>query len=149
MFRGLYRLLVAAGDWRPRDFLLGVVAAELVALMAVVSLGFATFAAYTHFAASEGPVFAALVISVSYGMVAIIAGIVLARWHARTSHHEARAPAAPEDLELLLRSLGEAGNAQDQAALIAALRLGRDLTPMELLAVSLIGGFFAGRRAGK
>jgi len=29
------------------------------------------------------------------------------------------------------------------------LRVGRDLSPMELLAVSLISGFFAGRGASK
>jgi hypothetical protein len=49
----------------------------------------------------------------------------------------------------LLQSLSAAGAPQDQKALIAALRVGRDLSPMELLAVSLISGFFAGRGASK
>ena len=55
----------------------------------------------------------------------------------------------PENLEALLQSLAAAGTPQDQMALIAALRVGRDLSPMELLAISLISGFFAGRTAGK
>lgn len=32
MFRGLYRFLVAAADWEPRDFLIGATGAEVVAL---------------------------------------------------------------------------------------------------------------------
>lgn len=149
MFRGLYRLLVTAADWQPRDFLIGVVAAELVAILAIISLGFGTFAAYTHLSTSGGPVFAALVLSGAYGAIAIIAGVALARWRARSSHHAAAPPVAPENVEFLLQSLAAAGTQQDQAAVIAALRLARDLSPMELLAVSLVGGFFAGRKVGK
>lgn len=148
MLRGLYRLLLAAADWRPRDFLLGIVAAELVALCAGVSLGFGTFAAYMHLSASEGPVFAAVMISAVYGLVAIAAGLALARWHARSPRHRPAAPEPSVNLEALLQSLSAAGTPQDQMALIAALQLGRDLTPMELLILSLVRGFIAGRKAG-
>jgi hypothetical protein len=141
MFGGLYRLVGAVADWRPRDFLIGMVAAEAVALLAVVSLGFGIFAAFTHLAATQGTVHAALVISGSAAVVAAIAGFALARWQAGEP--------PPDSLEVLLKSLTAAGTQQDQAALISALRLGRDLTPMELLAVSLVSGFFAGRKAGK
>jgi hypothetical protein len=148
MFRGLHRLMVAAADWQPRDFLIGAIGAEVVALFAAVSLGFGTLAVYTHLSASEGHVFAAAVISAAYGAVAIIAGVALARWHHRSSRPPAAAPAPPENLEALLQSLAAAGTPQDQMALIAALQVGRNLSPMELLVISLIGGFFAGRRAG-
>ncbi|MCZ8147590.1 MAG: hypothetical protein O9325_07055 [Roseomonas sp.] len=149
MFRGLHRLMVAAADWHPRNLLIGAIGAEVVMLFAAVSLGFGTFAAYTHLSASEGPVFAAVVISAAYGVVAIISGVALARWHGRSSRSRSAASAPPENLEALLQSLAAAGAPQDQTALIAALRAGRDLAPMELLAISLISGFFAGRRAGK
>jgi hypothetical protein len=87
------------------------------------------------------------VISVAYGVVAVIAGVALARWHERSSRPTPAASAPPENLEALLQSLTTASAPQDQNALVAALRVGRDLSPMELLAVSLISGFFAGRGA--
>jgi len=34
-------------------------------------------------------------------------------------------------------------------ALIATLLVGRDLSPMELIGISLVSGFFAPRKAGK
>jgi hypothetical protein len=147
MFRGLHRLMISAADWHPRDFMIGAIGAELVTLFTIICLGFGTFAAYTHFSASQGPVFAAIMISATYGVVAVICGVALMRWHDRSSRPAAAAPA--ENLEALLQSLSAAGAPQDQKALIAALRVGRDLSPMELLAVSLISGFFAGRGASK
>lgn len=135
MFRGLHRLLVAAAEWHPRDFLIRAVGIELVMLFAAVSLGFTTFAAYTHLSASEGPFFAAAVISAAYGTVATIGGIVLARWHAGPSSHRPTGAVPPEGLEALLQSLAAGGTRQDKMALIAALQLGRALSPMELLAM--------------
>lgn len=137
--------MVAAAAWQPRDFLIGTIGAEVVTLLSTVCLGFGTFAAYMQLSAVEGPVFAALVISVAYGVVAVIAGVALARWHARSTFPSSTAPAPPENLEALLQSLAAAGAPQDQTALIGALRVGRNLSPMELIAVSLISGFFAGR----
>ena len=149
MFRGLYRFMLASADWHPRDFLLGAIGVEVVTLFAFVCLGFGTFAAYMYLSASDGPVFAAVMISAAYGVVAVICGVALTRWHDRSSPPASAAPAPPENLEALLQSLSAAGAPQDQKALIAALRVGRDLSPMELLAVSLISGFFAGRGTSK
>jgi hypothetical protein len=147
MFRGLHRLMVAAADWQPRDFLIATIAAEVVTLFTIICLGFATFAAYMHLSASQGPVFAAIMISATYGVVAVICGVALMRWHERSSRPASAAPTPPENLEALLQSLSAAGAPQDHNALIAALRVGRDLSPMGLLAISLISGFFAGRGA--
>lgn len=147
MLRGLHRLLVAAADWQPRDFVIGVIGAELVTLFAAISLGFGTFAAYTHLSASQGPVFAASVICAAYGVIAVIGGAALARWHARSSRRRRPAPAPFGGLEPLLQPLGAAGTTQDPMLLIAALRGGRELSPMEILAISLISGFFSGRKA--
>ena len=77
MFRGLHRLLVAAADWQPRDFLIATIAAEVVTLFTIICLAFGTFAAYTHLSASEGPVFAAAVISAAYGAFAIMTAVVV------------------------------------------------------------------------
>jgi hypothetical protein len=149
MFRGLHRLLVAAADWQPRDFLIGAIAAEAVMLLAAVSLGFGTFAAYAHLSATQGAVFAAAVISAAYGVVAVIAGAALARWHAATSRDRPTSPPPAVNVEALLQSMAANGSAQDRMALIAALRVGRDVSATELLALSLISGFFAGRDPGK
>jgi hypothetical protein len=149
MFRGLHRLMIAAADWHPRDFMIGAIGAEVVTLFTIICLGFGTFAAYTHLSASQGVVFAAAMISVAYGVVAVICGVALMRWHEKSSRPASVAPAPPENLETLLQSLSAAGAPQDQKALVAALRVGRDLSPMELLAISLISGFFAGRGASK
>ncbi len=149
MFRGLHRLMSAAADWHPRDFMIGAIGAEVVTLFTIVCIGFGTFAAYMHLSASQGPVFAAAVISVVYGLVAVICGVALMRWHKRSSRPASAAQAPPENFETLLQSLSAVRTPQGQNALTAALRVGRDLSPMELLAVSLIGGFFAGRGASK
>ena len=63
---GLTGPLGAAAERRLRDFLLGVVAAAVVAL-SPVSLGFGTFAAYVQLRASEGRVVAALIVCAAYG----------------------------------------------------------------------------------
>ena len=47
----------------------------------------------------------------------------------------------------LLQSLAAAGAPQDQRALVAAIRLGRELSPMQLLALALVGGFIAGKNS--
>jgi hypothetical protein len=82
-------------------------------------------------------------------VVAVIAGVALTRWHDRSSPPAPAASAPPDNLEALLQSLTAASTPQDQKALIAALRVGRDLSPIELLAIALISGFFAGRTTGK
>ena len=61
----------------------------------------------------------------------------------------AAAPASPGDVDSLPHSLAAAGNPPDQLALVAAMRLGHELSPMQLLALALTGGFIAGRKPGK
>lgn len=152
MIRGLTGYLRAAAERRLRVFLLGVVAAAVVALFAAVSLGFGTFAAYVYLRASEGRVVAALIVCAAYGLLAItIWAIVATRWRAGRLRRVAAtsAPASPENVDSLLQSLAAANTPHDQLALVAAVRLGRELSPMQLLALALIGGFIAGRKLGK
>jgi Kef-type K+ transport system membrane component KefB len=146
MIRRLTGLLGASAERRLGDLLLGVAVAGMVALCAVVSLGFGTFAVYIYLRASQGRVVAALILCAAYGATAIaIWAIAMARRRARRSRLAPVAPAsAPvEDIDSLLRRLAAAGAEQEQLALAA--RLGRELSPMQLLALALVGGFIAGR----
>ena len=150
MIRWLTGFLGAAAERRLGDLLLGAAAAGAVALFAAVSLGFGTFAVYAYLRASQGRIVAALIVCAAYGLAAIaIWAIGMARRRARQSRLAAMAsPSAPvEDLDTLLLHLLAAGAQQDQLA--AAMRLGRELSPMQLFALALIGGFIAGKKLAK
>jgi hypothetical protein len=150
MIRWLTGLLSAAAERRLGDFLLGAAAvAGMVALFAAVSLGFGAFAIYAYLQASQGRVVAALIVCAAFGAAAIaICAITMARRRARRSRLAARASSARAgDIDSLLRHLAAAGAQQDQLALAA--RLARELSPMQLLALALAGGFIAGKKLAK
>ena len=152
MIRWLIGLLGAAAERGLGKLLLGVAAAGVVALFAAVSLGFGTFAVYVYLRASQGRVVAALIICAVYGVTAItIWAIGAARRRARRLRLAAMAPASAslEDIDWLLQYLVAAGAQQEQLALVAAMRLGRELSPMQLLALALVGGFIAGKNLAK
>ena len=150
MVRGLIGLLRAAIERRLRDFLLCVAAATVVAVFGAVSLGFGTFAAYIYLRASEGGVVSALIVCAAYGFVAITVGaICLARRRGGRLRRTAATSASPGTVDSLLQALAAAGTPQDPLVLDAAMRLGRALSPMQLVALALIGGFIAGRKPGK
>ena len=152
MIRWLIGLLGSAAERGLGKLLLGVAAAGVVGLFAAVSLGFGTFAVYVYLRASQGPVLAALIICAVYGVTAIaIWAIGAARRRARRLRLAAMASASAPvaDIDSLLRHLVAAGAQQDQLALAAAMRLGRELSPMQLLALALIGGFIAGKKLAK
>lgn len=151
MIRWLTGLGTAIAAGPLRDLMLGVGVAVVVAVFAAVSLGFGTFAVYLLLREGVGDAFAALIICAIY---AVIAGTICAaatrRRRARRLHRTATATPAPAtDIEQLIQSLNEAGISRDQGALIAAMRMGQELSPSQLLVVALIGGFIAGRRLGK
>lgn len=152
MIRRLIGLVGAAAEQRLSNFVLGVGTAAAVALFAALSLGFGTFAAYVYLRAWHGRVFAALIVCAAYGMLAIAIGAIgVARRRASRLRraNAASPPTSPEDVDLLLQYLGAANGLQGQSALLAATRLGRELSPMQLLVLALIGGFIAGRKLGK
>ncbi len=149
MIRWLTRILSGAAERCLGDLLIALAVAAAAALFAIVGLAFGTFAAYVHFAASEGPVVAAIIVGAFHGLLAVtICMIGLAR---RRSHRlrAATASASPGNVDQLLKSLTAAGAPLDQQATVAALQLGRELSPMQLLTLALIGGFIAGRKLGK
>jgi Kef-type K+ transport system membrane component KefB len=150
MIRWLTGLLGGAAERRLGDFLLGVAAAGAVALSAAISLGFGAFAVYAYLQASQGRVVAALIVCAAFGATAItIWAVAMARRRARRSRLAAMASASAsvEDLNSILRHLVTAGAQQDQLA--AAMRLGRELSPMQLFALALVGGFIAGKKLAK
>ena len=139
-----------AAERRLGDFLLGVAAAGVVALSAAISLGFGTFAVYAYLRASQGRVVAALIVCAAFGATAItIWAVGMARRRARRLRLAAMASASAsvEDLNSILQHLVAAGAQQDQLA--AAMRLGRELSPMQLFALALVGGFIAGKKLAK
>jgi Kef-type K+ transport system membrane component KefB len=150
MIRWLTGLLGGAAERRLSDFLLGVAASGAVALSAAISLGFGAFAVYAYLQASQGRVVAALIVCAAFGATAItIWAVAMARRRARRSRLAAMASASAsvEDLNSILRHLVAAGAQQDQLA--AAMRLGRELSPMQLFALALVGGFIAGKKLAK
>ena len=150
MIRWLTGFLGAAAERRLGDFLLGVAAAGVVALSAAISLGFGTFAVYAYLRASQGRVVAALIVCAAFGATAItIWAVAMARRRARRLRLAAMASASAsvEDLNSILQHLVAAGAKQDQLA--AAMRLGRELSPMQLFALALVGGFIAGKKLAK
>jgi hypothetical protein len=152
MIRRLIGLVGARAERRLSNFVLGVGAAAAVALFASVSLGFGTFAAYVYLRASQGRVVAALIVCAAYGMFAIAIWTIegARRRASRLRRADAASPPTSlENVDLLLQYLGAANGPQGQSALLAATRLGRELSPMQLLVLALIGGFIAGRKLGK
>jgi hypothetical protein len=90
MVRELIGLWGAAAERCLRGWLLGVVTATVAALFAVVSLGFATFAAYIQLRASTRTVVAALIVCTAYGLLAIaIWAVGVARSRATQSRRAA------------------------------------------------------------
>jgi hypothetical protein len=120
-------------------------------LSAAISLGFGTFAAYVYLRALEGPIVAALIVSVAYGLLAIAiwAMVAVRRRGGRLRRAAAApAPASRGNVASPTRYLLESDATQDQQSAIAAMRLVRDLSATQLLALALVGGFIAGRRIG-
>jgi hypothetical protein len=96
MFRGLIDILVVAAERDLRGFLLAVAAMAVVALCAAISLAFGTFAAYVYLRALQGPILAALIVSVAYGLLAIaIWAMVAARRRAGRLRRATAAPPPP------------------------------------------------------
>lgn len=146
MFRWVIGLVGATIEQRVRDSMLGIAVMIVGALFATVSLGFGTFGAYVYVSESEGPVVTALIMSATYGLLAIVIWAVwAARRRAAAGRRGAAAPANPGNVDWL-QSLAGAGTPEDQQALAAAMRLGRQLSPIQVLALALISGFIAGRK---
>jgi hypothetical protein len=153
MIHWLMSLLGALTERRFRDFSLGVGAVAVVALLGAVALGFGTLAAYVYFRASQGVVGATLIICFAYALLAILIGAVaMIRRRAERlvrSAASAPTPAASQNIDSFFQSMAEVGAPQDRQALLAALQLGRGLSPLQLITIALVGGFIVGRKLGK
>jgi hypothetical protein len=150
MIGRLTGLLGRAAEQSLQAVMLRLIVAMSIALFAAISLGFGTFAAYGCLRGLLGGSVAALIICLAFGLVAVTIWVV---WTARG--RQARrgvapaAPAAPApvgSVTSLLQSLAEAAAPQDREVMAAAARLGRELSPFQLLALAVIGGFIVGRK---
>lgn len=152
MAHKLFCLLNGAIRRRLRGFLLGAVVAALGAVFAAISLGFGALAAYVQLSAMEGRSGGALIVCGAYGLLAIA---ILTLWASSRGAFRLRRAAAisvpPSSSEVnpLDQTFGATGDAQEQRAAIALVRMSRNLSPMQTVALGLIGGFIVGRRMGK
>jgi hypothetical protein len=143
MIHALPDYLANQGRRALRRLLPGIAAAVAAGLCALVSLGFATAAIFLVLRDAAGDTVAACGISALYAILALVA------WMAVAPRRRASGPAMSSEAQRLEALLSECGTAQDQAALLAAVRLGQSLSPAQSLAVTLIAGFLAGRRLGR
>jgi uncharacterized membrane protein len=151
MVHWLTALLGDAVERSLHTVLPGIVAATAVALFTVVSLGFGTFAAYGYLRGLEGAIGAALILCLAYGLVAvtILAFWAVRRRRVRRVRCAASASASAATVTSVLQSLAAVGTPQDREVMAAAIRLGRELSPMHLVALAVIGGFIVGRKLDK
>ena len=148
----LFSLLTAAIRQRLRDFLLGASAVALASLFLAISMGFGSLALYVHLSTVEGRSIAALIVCGAYGLLAF-AILLLSAW-SRGAFRLRRAaaisaPPSSSNVNPLHQTFEATGDAQEQLAAIALVRIGRNLSPMQTIALGLIGGFIFGRRMGK
>lgn len=132
---------------RPRELLVGGAIAMLLAAFGMVSLGFATAAAWLHLDGLAGPLVACLAMAGAYALAALVMALVLHRWR-RSARRPAALPAGNAQVEAILRGLGASGGGQDATAFATAVG-GREMAPLERLAVALVSGFLAGRNLGR
>ena len=150
MIRYLTNLLDVATERRFRAFLLGVGAAAVVTMFAMASLGFGAFAAYGYLRPVEGPVGAALILCGASGLLALVIGaFTWTRRRARRRQANAAASTPAGNVNSFLQGFIATGAPDQQSTLDAAMRFARDITPMQLVALALIGGFTAGRKLRK
>jgi hypothetical protein len=148
----LFSLLTAAIRQRLRDILLGASAVALASLFLAISMGFGAFAVYVHLSAVEGRSIAALIVCGAYGLLAITILILWAWSRGAFRLRRAAAIAAPpssSNVNPLHQTFEATGDAQEQLAAIAQVRMSRNLSPMQTVALGLIGGFIVGRRMRK
>jgi len=150
MPRWLASLVQGAIAQRLRDFRLLAMATTLSLALAVVAAGFGTFAGYAFLRERAGSVSAALIVAaVCAALAAILWSMTAWRIRARRPRRTPPPPFSGGDIEGLLQSLAAASTSENQVVLLAAMRLARDLSPMQLLLAALVGGFIAGRKLGK
>jgi hypothetical protein len=155
MIGGLIEHIKSVAQSRMRRAIQSLILMAVVTLCGLVSLGFATYSAFLYLRSLEGEVFAALIIAAAYGAISVVTlGISLA-FRRADPPHAAPAPqpvptTSPADaVEPLLTSLDPAADPRDRLALLAATQVGRELSPVQLVALAAVGGFLAGRKLGK
>ena len=150
MIRYLTNLLDVATERRFRAFLLGVGVAAVVTMFAMASLGFGAFAAYGYLRPVVGPMGAALILCGTFGLLALVIGAFI--WtlrRVRRMQANAAASTPAGKVNSFLQGFIATGAPDQQSTLDAAMRFARDMTPIQLVALTLIGGFTAGRKLRK
>jgi hypothetical protein len=136
----------AAARSSARRLLWGAVGAISIAF-ACVALGFATKAGFAALSATRGDVDAGLIVAAAYAAAA--AAIWPLALLARRIGDKRAAPVAEptagrDGVDALLRLL-ESGD-RETVALADAIKVGRDLPPLPMIALALASGYVAGRK---
>ena len=123
----------------------------IVALSGIASLAFASFAAFAWLRGVAGDVAAAAIMAGAYGAIAMLIALVRAL-RRRRSRHE-KEPHVNREAAENGRPSGDrrtdTAEIDTQALLAQAMKLGNELSTMQLLAVALLGGILAGRNIRK
>ncbi len=116
-------------------------------MFAITSLGFGAFAAFGYLRPVEGPAAAALILCAASGALALAIGAFT--WTPPSGTPNAAASTPAGNVNSFLQSFIATGAPDQQSTRDAAMRLARDMTPMQLVALALIGGFTACRKLRK
>ena len=123
--------------------MIGIAGAGVVALLALVSIGFGTFALYATLAAAQGPAVAAILLAGLYAVAAL--GLGFAFWRRQAGVRQQ----GPDGLDGLLRGFVTSGLAPQHMALLAAMQGGPAPSLRHLLLAALLGGFLLGGKVGR
>ena len=145
-------LLRAAAARRLRNGLIDAGAFLAIALCAVVSLSFATAAAFRAIEISDGGVIAALALCAFYGLLAAAFAIARRRRLRKASHVATPAVGTAfqsDSLSPLLQALLPNDTPLFQEVIKDIGKLTREASKMEKVAFALVFGFLVGRRIGR
>ena len=151
MIEMLTAILRTTVERRYRDFRFGVAVSTAVVSLGAISLGFATAAAFSLLRSVTGTVAAETILAGAYaGTAVLVAAVQMLRRRASRRPNvtaSSRATSGTDDIPQI--QPGQAAAVGSEAPLMQALKLGSELSTMQLLAVALLGGIVAGRNFRK
>lgn len=136
-----------------RDLTRSCATFALLALFGYACLAFGAFAAFLELRSAFGALAAASILCAASATIVILI-LALSAWR-RRSDRLRRAAALPptslppQNMAALFEGSLASGALGDQDKLLAAVRLGRSLTPVDIVVLALAGGFIASRRLRK
>jgi hypothetical protein len=140
--------LAAGSQQRLQRFALRAALALAAGLSAAIGLGFASYALFEVWRLHYGTINASIGLSAIYFILAGVLYLCCGRIGLTPPAKPASAPARglSGDAEGLKAAAMQAGLSSQGAALAAGVELAKQLTPLQLVMLSALSGFVAGRR---